>query len=113
VPQPTKRYQPFTKGDGLFVAEDLSLFFPVYDEDGDLIDPSAWTTSFKVGPSQGATNVLSVGGTEAATGITVPLTAANMSTIGVGVHWYDLARTDTGNNRIIAYGEFVVEARLT
>jgi hypothetical protein len=108
-----KRYQPFPEGDGLFTGEDISLFFPVYDEDGDLLDPSAWTTTFKVGPSQGAANVLSVGGTEAADGITVPLTAANMTTIGAGEHWYELARTDAGNARVIAYGEFVVGARVS
>jgi hypothetical protein len=109
----TKRYQPFTEGDGLFAGEDISLFFPVYDNDGDLLDPSTWTTVFKVGPSQGAANLVSINATEAAAGITVPITAAQMTTIAAGSHWYELARTDAGNARVIAYGDFIVQARVT
>lgn len=108
-----KRYQPFTEGDGIFTDEDISLFFPVYDENGDLLNPSSWTTSFKVGPSKGAASVITVGGTEAAAGVTVALSAANLTSIGAGDHWYELSRTDSGQHRVIAYGEFVVGARLS
>jgi hypothetical protein len=108
-----KRYQPFTEGDGLFVGEDISPFFPVYDEDGDLLDPTSWTTELKIGPSQGAAAVVTASGTESAAGITVALSAANMNTIGAGSHWYVLSRTDAGNARVLAFGEFIVGARLT
>jgi hypothetical protein len=114
VGQPfSKRYQPFTEADGIFTGEDISPEWKVYDDDNDLIDPSSWTTVFKVGPSQGAAAVVTVSGVESATKITVPLTAANLTSIGVGRHWYELARTDTGVARVIAYGEFVVQARLS
>jgi hypothetical protein len=114
VPQDfSKRYQPFTGSDGIFTGEDISPFFPVYADNGDLLDPSTWNTQMKIGPSQGAAAVVTVNGTEAAAGITVPLTAANLTTLGAGEHWYELSRIDAGLNRVIAYGEFVVQARLS
>ena len=110
----SRRDQPFTQGDGIFTGEDISLTFYVTDDDGDAVNVTGWTTQFKIEPGQGQAASVTVAGAVAdgPNGvISVALTAANLTTAGAGKHWYVLARTDAGNARVLAFGDFVLQAR--
>lgn len=109
-----KRDQPFTLDDGLFVGEDFTIPWTVLDDDGDVQNVTGWTTQMRVEPAQGQTALVTIAGTVvggSAGRINVPFTAADLTTIGAGRHWYVFERTDTGNARVLSYGEFVVQAR--
>lgn len=111
--QNDKRYQPFTENDGLHVGEDITITFPLLDDDNDPVSTGGSTYELKVGSAQGQAAVVTVAGTPTGNVISVALTAANMNTIGAGSHWYTLSRTSAGSNRVLAFGEFIVSARLS
>lgn len=111
-----RRNQPFTAADAIFTGEAITITFNVVDDDGDVQVITGWTIQFKLGPSQGSAATLTIAATvtDGPNGIcTVALTAANLTTAGAGKHFYTLHRTDVGSERILAYGDFAVNARLS
>lgn len=112
------RYAPITDEDHFFRGEDNILRWSV-DDGSDVDGPvgaTGWTvmffmqtddqaTTFEIEEAatctlDGATGVLAV--FEAATA------AADTAELPAGDHYYELRRTDPGNNKVIAYGPITI-----
>lgn len=101
----------------LFVGEDKALRFEVLDSNGVPVDVAGWTIRFVV-KSQTHTVLIdkaaSITGTYDANRIVntqlavVTLTDDDLS-IDEGVHQHSLKRTDSGNETVLVYGEYLMQ----
>lgn len=79
-------------------------------------DPSAWSSVFTLARVPGSTPVIEVNpGTPSVTGSgpytavwTVTLAAADTADLAAGVHYWELARLDSGGRTVLAAGAWVV-----
>ncbi len=104
---------PITRKHGWFAGEDQLLQWRITRTDEDITD---WTLEFRMGPEPGATEVL-----------VLPVfvfdtikklarcdvAAADTDSIpGNVVYYYEMIRTDVGNEQVLAYGPAYLGARV-
>lgn len=110
-------YQPITRSDEVFKGEDQDIVFTIYDTAaGTVSDIDGWTLQFKFAAEQGDAALLtkSVSVTDGNAGqATLALAAADTSGLTAQTGFYTLSRTDSGENQVLAYGPFVLQARLS
>jgi len=107
---------PISAADGLFVGEDQRLDWTIYGVDQEPQDITGWTITFKLATSQTATAAVTKTATltTPAGGLcSVSLAAADTSGLTPGRWYYTLARTNAGNNQVLAYGNAVLQGRPT
>lgn len=105
---------------GFFRGEDKALVFTVKDLNGNAINITGWTITFRMGTAQfgGATITKSATLTTPATGIcTVNLVAADTVNLAQDgnptTYYYTLRRTDVGAVTVLAYGHIIVQDTFT
>lgn len=108
------RYAPITEDDHFFRGEDNILSWSI-DDGSDVDGPTGatgWTVAFILQmDDEATTNELDIAATCTQDGGTATLAvfeaavgAAQTSDLPAGDHYYELRRTDPGNNKVLAYG---------
>ena len=113
---------PITAADGWFTGEDQSLRFTIYD-----LDPltatspptvkniTGWTIQFRMATTATGASVLTKTATltSPTNGIcTVSVAALDTPALTPGTFHYTLARTDSGQNQVLAWGTAVLLGRV-
>jgi hypothetical protein len=104
---------PIKTSDYFFKAEDQTIQWLVHSSLNVLQDITGWTAQFKMSVDQGTANVLTKNSTvKASTStISVAFLAADTNGLDPLTYWYQLVRTDSGFNSVLAHGDFVLQAR--
>lgn len=113
MPRNDPTYQPITAEDGWFRAEDQSVQWTIYQASGAVQDITGFTLEFKMSATKGGTASLtkSVTLTTPASGIcTAAFLAADTAALAAGTYWYTMRRTDSGSNRVLAWGPALLQA---
>jgi len=119
----TRRFN-FEKHHEIFARKKFVAEFTTLDEAGDAVDISGWALKFVVRRRGGAANdaeaasVTTAGGgitiTNGAGGVCQVVVAASAMTMDPSKDWdYELSRTDSGEEGVLAYGFFPVLQSLT
>lgn len=102
--------------DGFFVGEDKALRTTIYDSTKALQDITGWTIQWTLRTAQGVnppvvTKTATL--TSPTAGVcTVQVGAADTSTLATtSTYWHELARTDTGSNTVLCYGNVALQGR--
>lgn len=102
-----KDLTPFYRGEDIVLNYTMS---PVMDITG-------WTIRFHVkGQLSDAATLLTINGvivSAVAGTFSITLTAANTTTLGVGIYYYDVWRTDSGQACALALGKLTVKGTAT
>ena len=100
--------------DHFMVGEDKQIYWDITDSAGVAQSMSGWTLSFVLRRSQNsATSALTktptvTTGSAAANRALLTLAAADTKNLAPGTYAYSVARTDSGYQQILAYGDFVI-----
>lgn len=99
-------------GDRVFAATTRPLAFTVRDANGDAVDVSSWAMSFLAGDQALTTGAGDIDvATQGASGIaTVTLSTTHTSALADSTVDWELRRTDSGNEEVVAYGKLTVKA---
>ncbi len=97
---------------GLTMGESVTLSFTITDENGNSVtDMTGWQAAFYLLPSLATPRTSALVTKQSPSGVSfsppqinVSLQAADTSSLKSGIYAYELWRTDTGNERRLAYG---------
>lgn len=105
---------PIRLKDYFFKAEDQKIRWMVHSTANIPQDITGWTILFKLAPDQGDANVVSkTASITTAVGVCeVSVAAADTNGLDAGTYWYQLERTDSGFNSVLAHGDFALQARV-
>lgn len=122
---------PITAADGWFQGEDKRIEFDCVDSTGAPQNCSAFTLLFKLFTQQGSAGTLlfsksgaaittfnsagtddgvrvQISDTDTIAAIVVPATAG-VELVAPGTYWYELWKTDEGDEQLLAYGDAVLQ----
>ncbi len=104
---------PIVLKDYFFKGEDQTVRWTVHSATNTLQDISGWAVSFKMARTQGAANVLTKSTTVKVSTSTIDTNflAADTSGLEARTYWYQLVRTDSGFNSVLAHGDCLLQAR--
>ncbi len=105
---------PITVADNWFVGEDQVFEFTSVTS-GAVDNISGWTLEWNLATAAGQTAILTVAGSiiSASGGVfDVTIAAADTLTLEPGVYYYDVSRTDSTHNQVLAFGKANLQARV-
>lgn len=110
---------PVTSDDHVFIGEDKSIVFTIYQSDGDTLqDITGWSLSWMLKASLADADVSALLTKTNASGITLTTPTSGVCTVSIadtdtdgiaaGRYVHELKRTDSASETVLAYGAFVL-----
>jgi hypothetical protein len=114
MPRNDPTYQPITVDDGWFLGEDQSVQWTISQSSGAVQDLTGFTLQFKLAATKGGSNVLTktvTSGSPTSGVCTLTTVPGDTAGLSATTYYYTLSRTDSGFNRVLAWGPCVLQGR--
>jgi hypothetical protein len=97
-----------------FTGEDQNLEFDIRDDGGQQVDITLWTIEFRMAEAQGEAAFLTRNASQVlAARCRVDINDTDTSALAPTKYFYALSRTDPGFNQVLAYGDVLLQGRVT